>query len=203
MKIGPKYKIARRLGAGIFEKTSGDKFALREERRSRNRRRRRKSQTNYAVQLLEKQKARYTYGVSEKQFRRYVLESMNTKQGEPATNLYLRLEMRLDNVVYRMGLAPTRRMARQMVSHGHIVLNGRKNTVPSTLVRIGDTVAARDGSKEKGVFTHLLDEKTTRNAPAWLNVDVKKKEGSLKKAPTYDKTAENFDLTSVIEFYSR
>lgn len=201
MKIGPKYKIARRLGAQIFEKTSGEKFALREERRSRARRGRRKSLSNFGAQLIEKQKARYTYGISEKQFRKYVDKSLTTKTGSPAENLYKALETRLDNVVYRSGLAKTRRMARQMVSHGHIRLNGRKMTIPSAEVRTGDKFDIREGSKDKTLFADLGEEK--KDIPAWITFDVSKKVGSITKLPTYDPSQESFDLTSVLEFYSR
>src|SRR6185312_9992594 len=125
MKIGPKYKIAKRLGASVFEKTQGQKFAIAQERTARNKPRGRGA-TEYGKQLLEKQKVRITYGISERQFGNYVAEAMATHGANPAELLHRLLELRLDNVIYRLGLAPTRRAARQMVSHGHITVDGVK-----------------------------------------------------------------------------
>src|SRR5262245_8692490 len=129
MKIGPKYKIAKRLGAPVFEKTQTQKFALSEARKAKNvRKKRGGAASDYSKQLTEKQKMRYTYGITEKQLRRYVDEAAATGH-QPIALLIARLESRLDNVVYRLGLAPTRLGARQMVSHGHVTVNGRKLTI--------------------------------------------------------------------------
>ena len=130
MKIGPKFKIAKRLGAPIFEKTQTQKFALSESRGGRQNKRRPGQMSDYKRQLIEKQKMRFTYGISEKQFRRYVDDAVE-KSNQPVALLMERLESRLDNVIYRMGLAKTRRLARQITSHGHICVNGKKMTIPS------------------------------------------------------------------------
>ena len=122
MIIGPKFKIAKRLGAQIFEKTQTQKFALSEARRGQRQGRRRGNISDYKRQLIEKQKLRFTYGISEKQLRRYINEA-TSKSHQPIALLMSRLESRLDNVVYRLGLAKTRQFARQMVSHGHILVN--------------------------------------------------------------------------------
>ena len=200
MKIGPRYKIAKRLGAPIFEKTQSQKFALSEARSAKNKRRRRRRPSGFGEQLVEKQKARFTYGVSEKQFARYVREAIQ-KTGNPAQNLYNRLEARLDNVVYRMGLAKSRRMARQMVSHGHFTVNNKKIDVPSYEVKTTDIIAVRDGSKDVRIFDELK-EKGVQSSP-WVTFDEKKYEGKVKEFPKYEATSELFNLGMVLEFYSR
>lgn len=202
MKIGPKYKIARRLGAPIFEKTQTEKFALRESRSRKKFKKRPRSRTNFGIQLLEKQKARYTYGLTERQFSKYVKEAVK-KKGSPADHLFRRLESRLDNVVYRMGLAKTRRMARQLVSHGHITLNGRKMNIPSHKVKEGDEIAIREGSRDKTVFTILKETEDKISVPTWVKFNVKNQSGTVSKIPGFDRSQHVFNLTSVIEFYSR
>ena len=123
------------------------KFALSQERAERTKRRGRgRGPTEYGKQLLEKQKVRFTYGISEKQFSAYVREAMASHGAVPSDVLHRALEMRLDNVIYRLGLAPTRRAARQMVSHGHITVNGRKTTIPSRRIVIGDRIGVREGN---------------------------------------------------------
>lgn len=202
MKIGPQFKIAKRLGAPVFEKTQSQKFALSQARGGRTGKRRPGQMSDYKRQLLEKQKMRYTYGVSEKQLRRYVNEGV-AKSQQPIGYLMTRLESRLDNVVYRLGLAKTRRFARQMVSHGHITVNGRKLTIPSHKVRQGDLIAVRQGSRETGLFTTLTDTHESAAVPAWLKFDLKKMEGSVTAAPTYDPSETLFDPAQVLEYYSR
>lgn len=202
MKIGPKFKIAKRLGAPIFEKTQTQKFALSEARRGRVRKGRPGQMSDYKRQLLEKQKMRFTYGISETQLRRYVKESV-AKSQQPITLLMQRLESRLDNTVYRLGLAKTRRLARQIVSHGHIVVNGKKITVPSHIIRENDVVTVREGSKNTGLFINLSETHENASVPAWLKFDVKKMEGTITATPTYDPTEILFDPAQVMEYYSR
>lgn len=202
MKIGPKFKIAKRLGAPIFAKTQTQKFALSEARGGRNSKRRPGQMSDYKRQLIEKQKMRFTYGISEKQLRRYVDEAVE-KSHQPISLLMHRLETRLDNVVFRLGLAKTRQMSRQMVSHGHITVNGRKLTVPSHKVREGDTIAVRDGSKESIMFTTLPESHEAASIPAWLKFDLKTLTGTVASAPVYDPTETLFDPEQVLEYYSR
>ena len=127
MKIGPKYKIARRLGPAVFEKTQTQKFALSEARHAAGKKRdkRSKALSDFGLQLIEKQRVRFSYGITERQLSNYVEKAIETK-GNPSENLFASLESRLDNVVYRMGIAHTRRLARQMVSHGHFVVYGKR-----------------------------------------------------------------------------
>lgn len=204
MIIGPKYKICKRLGGAVFEKCQTQKFALAEARkdnmRTRSRGRRPGQMSDYKRQLLEKQKMRYTYGLSERQLSRYVHESVE-KSSEPAGALMVRLESRLDNVVYRMGLAKTRRLARQMVSHGHITVGGRKVTIPSYQAVSGEVIAVREGSKSSPLFTTLSEETTT--SPVWVTFNAKELSGNLTAIPSYEPSELLFDLEQVLEYYSR
>lgn len=203
MKIGPKYKIAKRLGAPVFEKTQTQKFALSQARKTKVVRKKRGGQaSDYSKQLTEKQKMRYTYGITEKQLRRYVDEA-TTKSHQPIELLIGRLESRLDNVVYRLGFAPTRYAARQMVSHGHIVVNGRKLTIPSYKVRITDKIGVREGSKASGLFTAFEENHAASGVPQWLTFDLKSMSGEKKAEPIYEPTEVLFDPVLVLEYYSR
>ena len=203
MKIGPKFKIAKRLGAPIFEKTQSQKFELSLARGGRRGQRRPGQMSDYKRQLIEKQKMRFTYGITEKQLRRYVDEAVAKEGHQPVAILMDRLESRLDNIVYRVGLAKTRRLARQIVSHGHIVVNGKKLNIPSHKVRVGDVITVREGSREKGLFVNLKETHEAAGVPSWLSFDAKKFEGTVKAAPVYNPAETLFDPEQVMEFYSR
>ncbi len=202
MIIGPKYKIAKRLGAPVFEKTQTQKFALSEARTARNKTKRGGMMSDYKRQLLEKQKMRFVYGISEKQLSRYVGEAF--EQGhQPIGQLIARLESRLDNVVYRLGFAKTRRLARQLVSHGHICINGRRLNIPSHRVSIGDVISIREQSKQSPLFV-TLDESLNAHVPAsWLALTAKELKGEKKAEPTFEPTETLFDPQQVLEYYSR
>jgi small subunit ribosomal protein S4 len=203
MKIGPKFKIAKRLGAPIFEKTQTQKFELSLARTGNAKKGRRPRQmSDYKRQLLEKQKMRFTYGISEKQLRRYVDIAVE-KSNQPVALLMDRLESRLDNVIYRMGLAKTRRLARQIASHGHICVNGKKMTIPSHKVKAGDVLSIREGSRQTGLFIDLKETHEPAAVPAWVTFDVKKMQGEMKTAPVYNPTESMFDPDQVMEYYSR
>lgn len=202
MKIGPKFKIAKRLGAAIFEKTQTQKFALSEAKQGKTAKRKPGQASDYKRQLIEKQKMRFTYGITEKQLRRYVDEAL-LKSEQPVLGLFSRLEQRLDNVVYRLGLAKTRRFARQMVSHGHIVLNGKKMNIPSHKVIIGDVVTIREGSKQSAMYLNFAELFVDASIPSWLSMDAKKLEGKTTGLPSYNPTETLFDPEQVFEYYSR
>jgi small subunit ribosomal protein S4 len=202
MKIGPKFKIAKRLGAPIFEKTQTQKFALSEARQGKTAKRKPGQASDYKRQLIEKQKMRFTYGITEKQLRRYVDEAL-LKSEQPVLGLFSRLEQRLDNVVYRLGLAKTRRFARQMVSHGHIVLNGKKMNIPSHKVVIGDVITVREGSKQSAMYLNFAEAFVDASIPSWLSMDAKKLEGKTTGLPSYNPTETLFDPEQVFEYYSR
>lgn len=205
MKIGPKYKIAKRLGAPIFEKTQTAKFELSLARGGNQRRTHRRGQrqmSDFKRQLIEKQKMRFTYGITEKQLRRYYNEAVE-KSTEPISVLMNRLESRLDNVIYRMSIAKTRRLARQIVSHGHICVNGKKMTIPSHKVKVGDVISIREGSRQTGLFINLNETHEAANVPVWVTFDVKKMEGVMKEAPIYNPAETLFDPEQVMQYYSR
>jgi small subunit ribosomal protein S4 len=203
MKIGPKYKIAKRLGAPVFEKTQTQKFAVSEARGARMKKGGRPGgASDYKKQHIEKQKMRFVYGITEKQLRRYVDEAL-LRNTAPIADLVGRLESRLDNVVHRLGLAKTRRLARQIVSHGHITVNGRRLNIPSHKVKIGDVIAVREQSKQSPLFAGITESLGEHKAPTWLTLDSKKFEGTMKSVPPYEPTETMFDPQQVLEFYSR
>ena len=202
MKEVKKYKMCRRLGSGVFEKCQNSKFVLSETRHSKNSKRRRpKPLSGYALQFIEKQKVRFMYGISEKQFSNYVKEAVSHK-GEPTKDyLFELLESRLDNVVYRLGLAHTRRLARQMVSHGHITVNGRKTTIPSQRVGVGDEIAVRAGSTKSPLFADMDKKMEEYTLPNWLTFKVDTLSGTIQGKPKNNEAY--LDFNTVLEFYSR
>ncbi len=201
MKIGPRYKKARYLGAAIFRKTQTQKYALRLQKKSKTAGHR-GAKSEYGKQMIEKQKARFSYGVPGKQFTKYVKKALSVK-GDSSKNLVQILEGRLDNVILRAGFAPTRSAARQMVSHGHILVNSKIVTIPSYAVRIGDIVSIREGSKNKVIFTKLDEELKNTKAPAWISVDSAKRTIKIEGLPVADVTELLFDPSAVMEFYTR
>ncbi|MBU6232105.1 MAG: 30S ribosomal protein S4 [Patescibacteria group bacterium] len=201
MQIGPRYKKARYLGAPVFRKTQTQKFAMRGEKKGRTPGRR-GAKSEYGRQMLEKQKARFSYGVNGRQFTNYVMLALSSP-GDNAKNLLRFLESRLDNVVVRAGFAPTRSAARQMVSHGHITVNGRVVKVPSFEARTGDMIAIREGSKSKAIFGKLDEELKAFKWPSWLSVDAAKREIKISAEPSTDLSDLLFDVRQVLEFYTR
>lgn len=202
MITGPKYKIARRLGAPIFEKTQTAKYKLSESKKVKPRGRG-KASTNFAIQLTEKQKARFTYGISEKQFRNYAKKIIDSKVTSPHAKLFEALETRLDNVVTRIGLGSTRAFGRQLVSHGHVLVNGKKVTIPSYHVVIGDVISIREGSKKKPVFKDIDENSKTKELPLWISYSVEKKEWKIQGVPKLEGEVLLFDLDTVIQYYKR
>ncbi|MES2216361.1 MAG: 30S ribosomal protein S4 [Patescibacteria group bacterium] len=200
MKIGPRYKKARYLGAPVFHKTQTQKYAMRAQRKTKTVRRGQKSE--YGRQMMEKQKARFSYGISGTQFTKYVKKALATP-GDNGKNLMKILEGRLDNAVLRIGFAPSRSAARQMVSHGHIKVNNIIVTIPSYNVRVGDIITIRDGSKNKGIFAKFDENIKAVKIPAWLSLQVEKREAKVEGEPTIDMSELLFDVRQVLEFYTR
>lgn len=201
-----KFKIARRLGAGVFEQTQTQRFVASQQRRSAKGgagKRAPKRPSDYGMSLIEKQRVRFAYGVSERQFSNYVEKAFAVaKKGQvPADKLFDLLEHRLDNVVYRLGFAHTRAFARQLVSHGHITVNGTKVTVPSYMVDMGDSIAIREGSKNKTVFADLAEKLKQYTAPEWLKSSPASTSAEVIGSPKNPDSFMNFQ--AVIEFYSR
>ena len=206
MIIGPRYKIARRLGVPVFEKTQTQKFAIRSGAaggktpgRSGSKPR---AKSDYGLGMLEKQKARMSYGIPGRQFTNYVKKAMNEK-GSSSEILVRLLESRLDNVALRAGFAPTRQAARQMVSHGHLMVNGTIVTIPSYQMSVGDVVSIREGSKKKALFATLDERLKTVKAPAWLKLDTEKKQATVDGIPVATQSELLFNVGAVLEFYSR
>lgn len=204
-----KCKVCRRAGEKLFLK--GEKCftakCIFEKRptppgKPLNERKHRSNMTEYGIQLKEKQKIRNVYGVSEKQFSRYVKEA-SQETGAPVDHLFEKLERRLDNVVYRLGLAKSRAQSRQMVAHGHFMVGKHKLTIPSYQVRENDIVAIREGSRTSPVFADASEKMTKHATPSWIQVDAKKLNATIKGTPKYDKNEHGFNYQTVIEFYSR
>jgi small subunit ribosomal protein S4 len=158
--------------------------------------------SDYGLQLREKQKAKRIYGVMERQFRRYFQQALKHK-GMTGANLLQTLERRLDNVVYRLGLADSRAQARQLVTHGHITVNGRKMDIPSYLVRAGDVIGVRERSRRNAHFRNLADKLDPANVPPWLQLDPEALEGRVLSLPQRDQIDEPINEQLIVEFYSR
>ena len=154
------------------------------------------------LQLKEKQKARFTYGMLEKQFRRFFAEA-ERQPGITGDNLLVLLERRLDNVAYRLGFADSRAQARQLVKHGHIMLNGRKTDIPSALVKEGDTISWKKTSTESEYYKLLVQHIESVTVPGWLSLDKGNLSGQVISTPTPDDIEAKIDGKTIVEFYSR
>ncbi|MFA5736800.1 MAG: 30S ribosomal protein S4 [Candidatus Paceibacterota bacterium] len=204
MKIGPKYKICRRIGDRVFGKCQTTKFTISgPDKKRRTGKRPKGAPSEYALQLLEKQKARFSYGITERQFSKYVEGVKKHKGSDRATSLFKTLENRLDNVIFRLGLASSRALARQLVSHGHILVNNRRTRVPSLQVKVGDKIKIRPQSLNNGVFQNLTEKIKDYNTPEWLSLDIEKGEGVVKGEPVVGKAETIINFESILEYYSR
>lgn len=157
--------------------------------------------TEYGKQLAEKQKAKIVYGIQEKQFRNYFDKALN-KVGNTADILFGLLENRLDNAVYRLGLASTRSQARQWIGHGHFQVNGKKVNIPSYLLKVGDEVAIRERS-QKSLFKDLPEKLQNKETPTWLNLDKKELKGKITGQPKLAEGGAIIDWRMIIEYYSK
>jgi small subunit ribosomal protein S4 len=208
---GPVCKLCRREGEKLFlkgERCTSPKCPFERDRgyppgdHGRLAQFRRRRTSDYARQLREKQKVRRIYGVLERQFRRYFREA-ERRQGLTGENLLIVLESRLDNVIYRLGFADSRAQARQLVQHGHFVVNGRRTNVPSYLVRPQDRLEVREGSRKRVYFkerANLLDEGAV---PHWLSLDPNTMEARVLQLPTREDIAASLNEQLIVEYYSR
>ena len=162
----------------------------------------RKKVSEYGTQLKEKQKVKFVYGVLEKQFHRYYLKAANMK-GITGENLLQLLELRLDNVIYRLGLAKTRRMARQIIVHGHILVNGKKVDIASYQVKVGDVITLRDKTRDIELFKTLREQGASRTIPKWLELDAETLTGKVVALPQRDDIDLTIEEHLIVEFYSR
>jgi len=203
---GPSCRLCRRTGEKLFLK--GDRcFTLRcavEKRRNPpgNVSRRRRRPSDYGVHLMEKQKAKYIYGVLESQFRRYMDDAFNTP-GVPGLNLLRILERRLDNVIFLLGFADSRKQARQMILHGHFKVNGIKTDIPSYLVKEGTQIAWKETDKTTEYYKDRTDGLPKKPVPAWLMLDTTEMSGQVVSLPADEDLKQTINSRLIVEFYSR
>lgn len=200
---GPIAKVSRRLNIALTDKAQKvlNKRPFPPGQHGPSARRRQLS--DYGVQLQEKQKARYIYGVLERQFRNLYARAQRIP-GETGAALFMLLEHRLDNVVYRMGLASTRQQARQLVTHGHITVNGRKTNIPSYTVRVGDKIMVRAESRKRTYFKNLSEAKELlHKAPEWMRVSHNELSTEIVAVPRREDGEQGINEQLIVEFYSR
>lgn len=206
---GPREKIERRLGEKLYlkgERSYSQKSAMTKKPYPPGMHGQKGSRkaSEFAQQLKSKQKVRNIYRLMEKQFKNYIKEAIGSKK-EPYEFILKELEGRLDNVVFRMGFGQSRDQAKQLVNHGHILVNGRRVTIPSAQVKIGDEIKVREGSLKSPFFTNLMPVWLKNyTAPAWISLDKDKMTAKIKGQPTMTESGINVvDLQAIIEFYSR
>ena len=198
----PKGKLVRKLGGNIFGNPKFDKLLSKKGYRPGQHGKAGKRFSTYSVQLNEKQKIKFTYGMLEKQFRNYFKKASQMK-GETGLNLLVMLESRLDNVVYKLGFAPTRRSARQLVSHGHFLVNNRKVNIASYRLKAGDLITVRDKSKKLDLILNSIKMVKGDLNISWLSVDKAKMEGTFISLPERDEIDLTMNEQLVVEYYSR
>ena len=199
---GPKAKKARALGEPIFGYSRAFERKKYKPGQHGNTRGRRRQPSDYKLQLTEKQKAKYTYGVLERQFRN-LFEKAAASRGITGELLLQYLEARLDNIVFRLGLAPTRRAARQLVSHRHIMVNGKLNNIPSTQIRPGDVVSVRGKSQGLEVIRDTMNGNNDVRNHGWLNFNSEKMEGTFLSYPERENIPEKINTQLIVELYSK
>jgi small subunit ribosomal protein S4 len=202
---GPVCRVCRRYGEKLMLK--GDKCVTKCTLDKRptppgSQQARRRKLSDRALQLREKQKARYSYGVLEKQFVRYYEDAVR-RPGVTGQNLVTSLELRLDNVVHKMGFGDSLRQARQLVNHGHIMLNGRKTNVASAAVKAGDVIAFTPAARKTEYFKVAQETMQSKRPPGWLNVDASAMTGRVVAPPAAGEAVGQFDPAVIVEFYSR
>jgi len=205
---GPVCKLCRRHGIKLFLK--GDRCFTPKCAVDPNRRpyppgpqsTRRRKVSEYGTQLKEKQKARHTYGVLERQFRRHYAEA-DRRPGSTGENLLRILEMRLDNIVFRLGFGESRAQARQLVTHGHITVDGRKLDIPSYETKVGQVIGVMPRSRELEYFKALAEVLRRRDIPGWLSLDVAGMNGRILSAPSRPEIDANLQEQLIVEYYSR
>lgn len=196
---GPKHRLARREKSNIFEKTSASLERRLNVPPGMHGHRGGRKPSDYALQLREKQKTKRTYGLLERQFRKYFENALKEK-GTTGELLLQRLELRLDNIIYRLGLVPSRNMARQLVSHGHVLVDNQKVTIPSYSPKIGSTISLKQKALEIPAVKKCLEEKS-QNLPAWI--ERKGPVGKVIKQPSMEEIDADLNPQLIVEFYSR
>ncbi len=202
---GPVCRLCRRFGEKLMLKGDRCYRKCAVERRTQPpgfRLARRRRISDRAVQLREKQKARFTYGILERQFRRYYAEAVR-RPGVTGDNLIRLLEMRLDNIIYRLGLADSRAQARQLVSHGHVVVNGRKTGIPSAQVKVNDIIGWSQRGKKSEYYKVVEETAKSKEVPGWLVRDDATMTGRILRPPEAEDAGAPFDPLVIVEYYSR
>ena len=195
---GPKWKISRRLGFSILE--TGEELKKRPYAPGQHGNSRRKKISEYGKQLQEKQKVRYMYGLNERQFRKLFLRAKKSKEVK-GTALLILLESRLDNIVYRMGITRTRSSARQLVNHGHILVDGKKVDIPSYSVKPGQKISLKEKSRNFKFIKESLD--LIQTIPAYVEFDKTKLEGTYVRQPERNELSSEIEENLIIEYYNR
>ena len=206
---GPKERKSRALGENLFlkaERSGSQKSGM--TRRPyppgmHGNRKRRRNLSEYGVQLKEKQKLRLFFGLQEKQMKRYAQTAKHSKKTSAPEALFRLLESRIDSAIFQSGLAPSRSVARQMTTHGHLGLNGRRVNVPSIALKIGDEVSVRESSKNKKIFENVQDRLKKYESPTWIEMDKEKLSFKFKAFPNLEEAKMNFNIPLVVEYYSR
>ena len=196
---GPSWKVSRRLGYSTLE--TGRELAKRPYGPGQHGNNRRKKVSEYGKQLNEKQKLRETYGVSEKQFRRLFVIAKANKEVVTGLSFMRLLETRLDNLVYRLGFARTRRQARQLVNHGHVLVNGKKVDIPSYLVKINDLISLEEKAKSFAIVKDAMENQVS--LVNYVTVNKETKEGKLVRLPERNELTSDIDESQIVEFYNR
>ena len=196
---GPSWRLSRRLGVSLSG--TGKELARRPYAPGDHGNDRRGSVSEYGMQLREKQKLRFMYGMTERQFSNLFKRAGKIKEGTHGTNFMILLERRLDNMVYRLGLATTRRQARQLVNHGHITVDGKRVDIPSYEVQPGQVISLRERSKNLQIVKDALEAVVGR--PAYVTFDDNKMEGSLVRLPERDELDANIEEALIIEYYNK
>ncbi len=196
---GPSWRVSRRLGMSLSG--TGKELARRNYAPGDHGNDRRGRLSEYGMQLREKQKLRYMYGMTERQFRNLFKRAGKIKEGTHGTNFMILLERRLDNMVYRMGLATTRRQARQLVNHGHITVDGKRVDIPSFEVKVGQVISVRDKSKNLDVIKNAVEAVVAR--PSYVEFDADKLEGKLVRLPEREDMNADIDEALIVEFYNK
>lgn len=204
---GPKEKLSRRIGENLglkAERSFSPKSAFLKKpyRPGMHGKSRRRALSEFGTQLLEKQKIKFTYGLTERQLQKYFNEAKR-KKGITGDLLLGALEKRLDNAIYRSGLASSRAIARQLVNHGHFLVNNKKVTIPSYLVKMDNIIAIKPKSRSKTIFFDLANKLKKHEAPTWLIVDKKNFEIKIKSDPKIDDLPKNFNMNVIIAYYSK
>ncbi|MEJ6400386.1 30S ribosomal protein S4 [Nicoliella lavandulae] len=196
---GPSWRISRRLGVSLSG--TGKELARRPYAPGDHGQGRRQKLSEYGTQLREKQKLRYMYGMTERQFANLFVRAGKIREGKHGDNFLVLLERRLDNVVYRLGLATTRRQARQLVNHGHITVDGKRVDIPSYEVAPNQVVAVREKSKDLQIIKDAVEAVVGR--PAYVTFDADKLEGSLNRLPQRDELNADIDPSLIVEYYNK